>query len=227
MKAAQRRRSQPPPGGRRDAAAAAPPHPRGRGRFHRAEFELHHRDGGADDAGVYLPSGGNFRRFAAGGWYWHHEHHAGVSVTERTREIGLRKALGARQSDILHQFGLEAVTLSVAGGIIGLVLGVLGAWLMTSLFNLPLVVAPLNAAYGDRLFGSGRGRVRRLPGVARGASSIRSRRCGGSEEEVLMRMLIVSLVALAPRRRPPPTPWARRWPRRSGPIRHWPRSVSA
>jgi putative ABC transport system permease protein len=69
-----------------------------------------------------------------------------VSVTERTREIGLRKALGARQADILRQFGLEAVTLSIAGGIIGLLLGVLGAWLMTSLFNLPLVIAPANAA---------------------------------------------------------------------------------
>ncbi|MFT3729383.1 MAG: ABC transporter permease [Terricaulis sp.] len=68
-----------------------------------------------------------------------------VSVTERTREIGLRKALGARQSDILRQFGLEAVTLSIAGGIIGLLLGILGAWLMTSLFNLPLVIAPANA----------------------------------------------------------------------------------
>lgn len=68
-----------------------------------------------------------------------------VSVTERTREIGLRKALGARQADILHQFSLEAVTLSLAGGMIGLALGVAGAWLMTSLFNLPLVISAQNA----------------------------------------------------------------------------------
>jgi putative ABC transport system permease protein len=84
-----------------------------------------------------------------------------VSVTERTREIGLRKALGARQSDILHQFALEAVTLSVAGGIIGLVIGVAGAWGMTTLFNLPLVVSPLNAGLAIAFSG--------LVGVAFGA----------------------------------------------------------
>ena len=69
-----------------------------------------------------------------------------VSVTERTREIGLRKALGAQQSDIMKQFGLEAVTLSLAGGVIGLVIGVAGAWGLTTLAQLPLVISPLNAA---------------------------------------------------------------------------------
>jgi putative ABC transport system permease protein len=48
-----------------------------------------------------------------------------VSVRERTREIGLRKALGAREGDILAQFMIEALTISLLGGLIGLALGVL------------------------------------------------------------------------------------------------------
>lgn len=63
-----------------------------------------------------------------------------VSVTERTREIGLRMSIGARGIDILSQFLIEAVIISVTGGVIGILLGLLASWLVTVLAHWPVSV---------------------------------------------------------------------------------------
>ncbi len=63
-----------------------------------------------------------------------------VSVTERTREIGLRMSIGARGIDILSQFLIEAIIISVSGGIIGILVGVLASWLVNVIAHWPVYI---------------------------------------------------------------------------------------
>jgi putative ABC transport system permease protein len=64
-----------------------------------------------------------------------------VSVTERTKEIGLRMSIGARGIDILLQFLVEAIFISITGGIIGVLLGILAANLVTLIFSWPTLIS--------------------------------------------------------------------------------------
>ena len=63
-----------------------------------------------------------------------------ASVTERTREIGIRRAIGAKRKQIIYQFLIETVVLSMAGGLVGLGIGVLIPFMITHFSGMPTVI---------------------------------------------------------------------------------------
>jgi ABC-type lipoprotein export system ATPase subunit/ABC-type antimicrobial peptide transport system permease subunit len=67
-----------------------------------------------------------------------------ATVTERTREIGVRRALGAKQKDITSQFLVEAMVLAIGGGLIGVALGVLTPFIVSQLTNMRTIVTPVS-----------------------------------------------------------------------------------
>ena len=71
-----------------------------------------------------------------------------VSVTERTREIGIRKALGARQKDVLLQFLIESALMATLGGVIGIVIGISVAEAITLIFDISV-----NVSFGSVFLG--------------------------------------------------------------------------
>ena len=76
-----------------------------------------------------------------------------VSVTERTREIGIRKALGAKTKSIMTQFLAESAIITLLGGLIGIVLGSAGATIVCAILKFKVMISPVSVL-GATLFSS-------------------------------------------------------------------------
>ena len=104
-----------------------------------------------------------------------------VSVTERTREIGVRLAIGALEREVMLQFLIEAVALAALGGLIGIVLATGASLVLAQVMQVPYLFDPAINVLSFVFSAGDRRGVRLLPGASARRGSIRSRRCGMSE----------------------------------------------
>ena len=106
-----------------------------------------------------------------------------ASVTERTREIGIRRAIGARQGQIITQFLIETVVLSALGGIIGILAGFVLPWIITWLTRMPTIITLWSVllSFGISV---AIGIVFGLYPAYRAAASTPSKRCGTSRTDI-------------------------------------------
>ena len=123
-----------------------------------------------------------------------------LSVTERTREIGIRRAVGARAGDVLRQFLVEAIALSVIGGLAGIVLGAAASGVIAQMLQL----VDVDLAGVDRAVVCGRRRRRRLLRLLPGAAGVAPR----SDRVAALRVMPHTAHAphRAARARPPQAP---------------------
>ena len=116
-----------------------------------------------------------------------------VAVKERTREIGVRRAVGARRRDVLLQFLVEALTLSAVGGAIGIALGFATSFGLTVLLDWPTRMSASAVGAGVRHLRGDRHLLRLLPGAPRGAA--RSDQCAALRIERRRRSLGLAIAA--------------------------------